>query len=95
MAKTRLLVIVGCHGDESKKIPPCPFRISERTQGAGCADDYLCTAVKSEMRPGSHALIDGYVEWPSEMRKPGSFPNFCPLAANTRGFKPRGKVEPR
>jgi hypothetical protein len=94
--QTRLLVVVGCHGDDTKNILPCPFRMSERTEGAGCAEDYRCTAVFSKNKLGrvtkEYAVIDGYVEYPSEMRKPGDFPRFCPLSKNERGYKPHGKA---
>lgn len=69
---TRLLVIVGCHGD--KDHPPCPYLRNDRTQGAGYAQDYFCHG-----KPSGKFQVDGYVEWDSEKRKPGDFPDKCPL----------------
>lgn len=68
--QTRLFVVVGCHGDDTH--PPCPNRKEDRTAGSGYALDYTCSAAGNK-------LIDGYVEWPSEMSKAGDFPKFCPL----------------
>lgn len=74
--KTRLLVIVGCHGD--KDHPACPYLRSERTAGAGYAHDYWC---HGRGGPGPDRFkVDGYVEWDSEKRKPGDFPDKCPLS---------------
>lgn len=70
MPKTKLFVVVGCHGD--KHVRPCPNLTSRLTKGYGYAEDYLCRAADAR-------LIDGYVEWESEKRKPGDFPDFCPL----------------
>jgi hypothetical protein len=79
VSKNRLLVIVGCHGDD--KNPACPHLVSEATPGAGCATDYYCTS------EGKRRMADGYIEWPSEMRKAGEFPSFCPLKRDTRKGK--------
>lgn len=68
---TRLFVVTGCH--------TCPNLVSERTPGAGYALDYFCKA--SRDKQGKLRGVDGYVEWESEKRKPGDFPNFCPLEA--------------
>jgi hypothetical protein len=65
----RLFVVEGCH--------MCPHKEERRTPGAGFALDYWCTAVKPAKK------FDGYIEWPSEMRKPGDFPAFCPLRVET------------
>jgi hypothetical protein len=46
----------------------CPMVKSKRTQGAGYALDYFCTAKKNER-------IMGYIEWPSEYRP---VPEWCP-----------------
>lgn len=86
--KSKLFVVIGCHGDD--KVLPCPFRGQKATEGAGCADDYFCTGAKN--KDGTYGAIDGYVEWQSEMRKPGDFPKFCPLPNNVRGYKARGVV---
>lgn len=84
---TKLVVIVGCHGNADKDIPACPFLSSEETPGAGSADDYYCTAAKPKRGTKKRRMVDGYVEWPSEMRKPGDFPDFCPLYDNELELK--------
>lgn len=61
----RLAVVVNCH--------TCPHIAEERTPGAGCADDYYCTAVTPRK------LVVGYVEYPSEKHKNHEFPDWCPL----------------
>lgn len=83
--KVRLfvVVVVGCHGNE--ETPPCPLMHTERTQGAGYALDYRCLGKQG------HPMIDGYVEWPSEMHKEGDFPNFCPLT-EAKAMEPTLKV---
>lgn len=94
---TRLLIIIGCHGND--EVPPCPFRETERTEGAGYAQDYFCTATsKIEKEKGRgkwkkkvHRMIDGYVEWQSEMRKDGDFPDFCPLYTNEMNLATQAK----
>ena len=63
--KKRLFVVTGCH--------KCPNEKAERTPGAGYALDHYCTAVTPKK------IVAGYVEWPSEERKDGDFPKFCPL----------------
>ncbi len=73
--KTKLFVVTGCHA-------PCPNRGEKLTKGYGYATDYFCKAVTDNS--GEHPLIDGYVEWESEMRKPGDFPKFCPLKGGPR-----------
>ncbi len=72
-ARSRLLVIVGCHGDATVGHPACPHMRSERTPQSGYAVDYWCHATNPRF------MIDGYVEWDSEKRKPGDFPADCPL----------------
>ncbi len=64
-AKVRLFVVTGCH--------TCPSVSIARTPGAGDALDFYCNAVTPKR------LVAGYVEYPSEERKPGDFPKFCPL----------------
>lgn len=63
--KQKLFVVVGCHS--------CPNITSERTPRAGDAQDYYCTAVTPT------EMVDGYIEYPSERRKNGDFPDWCPL----------------
>lgn len=76
---TKILVVVGCHGD--KNHPACPFLSSVRTPGAGYALDYHCKAAGNK-------ILNGYVEWDSEKRKSGDFPSFCPLYDNELDYKP-------
>lgn len=76
----RLFVVTGCHR--------CPNCEHSRTPGAGYASDYHCTAVTPKR------LVDGYVEWPSEMREDGDFPSFCPLKEPPKGWRrPKTKEE--
>lgn len=62
-ARTRLFVVTGCG--------TCPNLVKERTQGAGYALDWKCKAAGRD--------IKGYIEYPSEEPRAGSFPDFCPL----------------
>ena len=52
----------------------CPNCKTERTEGAGYAVDFICTAAGNQ-------LIAGYVEWNSESPQDGTFPEFCPLVS--------------
>lgn len=62
-AKVKWFEVKGCMG--------CPNIRVERTPGAGYAVDYYCRPLGKE--------VCGYVEWPSEERKDGDFPEWCPL----------------
>lgn len=53
----------------------CPFIKHDRTEGAGYALDYTCSATKD------NKLIAGYVEYQSEF--PKTIPGWCPF--NTGG----------
>jgi hypothetical protein len=62
----------------------CPFFDTQRTRGAGCAIDWICTQIEidpeSDIRTGdgrheNHRLIKGYIEWPSE--DPKDIPEWC------------------
>lgn len=69
----RLFVVKGCHS--------CPNIRMERTPRAGYAQDYFCDAVSPPKK------VVSYVEWPSEMRKDGDFPPFCPLKEPPKGWR--------
>ena len=67
----------------------CPHVTTERTRGAGCADDLLCKVSKAPMAQDHHAigrLIRGYIEWPSELPKDGEIPEWCPLQTAEEGM---------
>jgi len=68
----------------------CPHVRVERTKGAGCAEDYLCSRVKATKRQQDYAeigrLIAGYVEWNRERPKAGEFPDWCPLQTAEEGM---------
>ena len=49
----------------------CPYMKTQRTMGAGCAEDWIC--IKGE-KPRE---IKGYIEYPSE--DPKEIPEWCPL----------------
>ena len=54
--------------DNENNIKKCPFVISDKTEGAGCASDYFCAAANNKK-------IAGYVEWESDMPL---VPDWCP-----------------
>lgn len=63
--EARLVVITNCHH--------CPHIKNVRTPGAGCAEDFYCTAVTPP------AMVVGYVEWNKDKRPDHNFPEWCPL----------------
>mgnify|MGYP003385489156 CR=1 FL=1 len=73
----RLVIINNC----SKE---CPYVKTERTAGAGYAEDYFCT--KAKKVNGKFRMIAGYVEWDSDLPKPGEFPKWCPLFEPEEGM---------
>lgn len=56
-------MVKGCHS--------CPNIRESLTKGYGYATDYHCSETGT--------LLAGYVEWESEKRKDGDFPDDCPL----------------
>lgn len=69
--ETRILEIKNC-----KECPACD---TERTLGAGCAEDYFCKNVPDPEADYKFKVIKGYVEWSSEEPQDGQFPKWCPL----------------
>lgn len=79
---------------EAKNCRYCPFAKTERTQGAGYAEDYYCIAKSSPLglfsanktsqsksTSVSNIRIAGYVEWDSDLPTP---PEWCPLKVNDK-----------
>jgi hypothetical protein len=56
----------------------CPHCDTQRTVGAGCADDYVCKLLRRR-------VIAGYVEYSSEEPQDNQIPNWCPLAKKKKG----------
>lgn len=78
----RILKLKNCH--------ECPHIDSDRTPGSGYAMDYFCKLQpipgernwdwrSDKYNPHGYEIINGYVEWDSEKRKDGDFPEKCPL----------------
>jgi len=85
----KLVVISNC-------IKQCPHVRTERTIGAGCADDYLCARTKAPKNQQHYREIGrhivGYIEYPSELPKDGEFPKWCPLQEAEEGMYLEPKV---
>lgn len=71
----RLFVVEGCHS--------CPNCVTNSTKPFGYALDYRCKVGPLD-KNNRFPLIAGYVEWESEKRKDGDFPEWCPLKIHGR-----------
>ncbi len=81
-SKTKTLKLKNCH--------ECPHATPTRTPGAGYAVDYFCklSPIKGPLsfawqskgyNPHGFRVFDSCIEWDSEKRKDGDFPEWCPL----------------
>ena len=68
MANGRKNTLV-CHPQMLDSCKDCVMVRTERTQGAGYAIDYICTAIQPERK------AMGYVEWDSDLNE---VPEWCP-----------------